>query len=328
MEAGVHNKVNRRSAAAALVGGLVGATGCQKQERRVIAVIPKGTAHIFWQTVQAGAKAAGKEFNVDIEWNGPANETEYGRQIQIVDSFVARRVSGIALAAAERKALVQSVQRAKAANIPVTVFDSGVDSEDYMTFLATNNYEGGVMGARHLAKLIGGKGKVAMIMNAPGSFSTMDRERGFEETLAKEFPEVKLVARQYSQSDRSKALSATENILTANTDLQGIFASSEPSSVGASQALKSRQMAGKVRLVTFDFSDGLIEDLEKGVIDGMVVQDPFRMGFDAVRTLVEKLNGKEQPKRIDLSARLVTKADLSNPDVQKLLHPDLSATSK
>jgi ribose transport system substrate-binding protein len=309
---------------AALLLAFLALASCQKSNKKVIAVVPKATSHLFWLSVQAGALAAGEEFNVQIEWNGAASETEYPRQIQIVDSFISRRVDGIALAPTERKALTGAVDRAAAAGIPLTVFDSGLDSENYMSFLATNNYEGGQMAGRALARLLNGNGKVAMVMHAPGSGSTMDRERGFEDVIKAEFPGIRIVAQQFGQSDRSKAMAATENILTAHPDLDGLFASSEPSSVGASLAIKSRSLGGKVQLVAFDSSDGMVDDLKAGVIAAMVVQDPFRMGHDAVKTIVDKLNGQTPPKRIDLSARVITKADLEKIEVQRLLFPNVN----
>jgi ribose transport system substrate-binding protein len=297
---------------------------CQNSKKKVIGVVPKGTSHIFWQSVQAGAIAAGQELGVDVVWNGPAQETEYGRQIQIVDSMIARRVDGLAVAATDRTALVAPIERATKAGIPVTVFDSGVDSENILTFVATNNYEGGQMAARKLAELVRGQGDVAIVMNAPGSASTMDREKGFEDAMAKEFPNIRIVARQYGMSDRAKARDAAENILSAQPGLVGVFGSAEPSSVGAALAIKARGLTDKVSLVAFDSTEGMVEDLKTGVIDALVVQDPFRMGHETVRTLVDALNGKKIPKRIDLSARVVIAADLEKPDVKALLFPDLS----
>lgn len=305
-----------------LTFAVLGLLSCQRQDRKkVIAVIPKATSHVFWVTVETGAKAAEKQFNVQVDWSGPAQETDFARQVQIVDSMVSRRVDGIALAAGERTALSPPVERAAAAGIPLVVFDSGVDTEQYVSFIATNNYEGGVLGARTLARLINGKGNVGLIQHAPGSNSTMDREKGFEETIAKEFPNIKIVGRQYSMSDRAKGRAATENILTANANLDGIFCSAEPGSVGAALAVKARNLSGKVKLVTFDASEGLVEDLKGGTIDAMVVQDPYRMGFEAVQTLVNKLNGKAVQKRVDLSPQVVTKPDLDRPEVQRLLFP-------
>jgi ribose transport system substrate-binding protein len=316
MAAGVRNNLTVL-ACAALLGG------CAQEQQKTIAVIPKATSHLFWQSVQAGAVAAGRDLNVKVLWNGPAQETEYSRQIQIVDSMIAQRVDGIAVAASDRTALNASLERAKKADIPVTIFDSGVDSPEYMTFVATNNYEAGRMGARKLAELLAGKGKIALLLHAPGSYSTMERERGFEDVLRHEYPNLRIVARQFGLSDRAKSMAAAENMLTAHPDLSGMFASSEPSSVGAALALKGRALSGKVRLVGFDSSEGLIQDMKDGTIDALVVQDPFKIGYEAVRTLVDRLNGHTPPRQIDLSAVVVTTVNVDLPDIKAVLSPEI-----
>jgi ribose transport system substrate-binding protein len=250
-------------------------------------------------------------------------ETDFARQIQIVDSMIARRVDGIVMAACDRKALVASVERATASGIPVTVFDSGLDSTNYMSYVATDNVEAGRLAARTLGRLLGGKGKAAVVMHVPGSVSTTDREKGFEEVMASEFPTIHIVQRLFGMSDRSKSMAAAENILTAHPDLDGFFSSTEPSSTGTALALKARNLSGKVKLVAFDASDSMIEDMRGGTIDAMIVQDPFKMGFEAVKTVHEKLSGRTPAKRLDLRAIAVTKADLDKPDIKQLLSPDL-----
>jgi ribose transport system substrate-binding protein len=301
---------------------------CTTNRRKLIAVVPKATSHLFWVSIHAGAMAAGHDLDVDVLWNGPATETDYSRQIEIVDSMIARHVDGIALAAQDHTALDASLDRAAKEGVPVTVFDSGVDSTNYMTFVATNNYAAGEMAARKLAELLHSKGSIAMVLHVPGSFSTMERERGFEDCMAKEFPQIHILQKQYGMSDRSKAMAAAENILTAHPDLDGIFASTEPSSVGTALALNSRKLAGKIKFVAFDASEGMVEDLKRGTIDALVAQDPFRIGYEAVRTLVDKLHGKTPPKRIDLSARVITKADLDKPEIKALLNPDVKTYLK
>ncbi len=313
--------MNRRCFTTAAGAALL--TACSGQRRRRIAVIPKATAHLFWVSVQAGALAAGKKFNVEILWNGPASETDFNRQIQIIDSMVAQRVEGICIAASERQALIAPVERAVAAGIPVTVFDSGLDSQSYMSFVATDNALAGRLGARRLAEILGGKGQVAVILHAPGSVSTMDREAGFKEAMAKEFPGIRIVAEQYGMSDRAKARAATENILAAHSSIDGIFTSTEPSAAGALLALKGRGLAGKIKLVTNDSSDALVEEMRAGTVDAMIAQDPFGMAFQAVQTIVDKLDGKTPPKRIDLQPRVVTVKDLDDPEVRQMLHPDI-----
>src|SRR5579872_5059622 len=130
--------------------------GCRGERKKIIAVVPKATSHLFWVSIHAGAAAAGNDLGVEVVWNGPATETDYSRQIQIVDSMIARRVDGLALAAQDRTALDASLDRAARQGIPVTVFDSGVDSTNYLTFVATNNYAAGEMAARKLAELLHG----------------------------------------------------------------------------------------------------------------------------------------------------------------------------
>ena len=298
-------------------------SACNQSKKRVIAVIPKATSHVFWVAVEKGAKAAGKEFNVEIEWNGPPAETEFSRQIQIVDSMINRRVDAIALAATERKALVASVERAMKQGIPVTIFDSGLDTENYTSYVATNNFEAGQFGGRALAKLIGGKGEVAMVMHVPGSVSTTDRERGFEDVIKREFPDIKIVAQQFGMSDRAKSRTVAENFLTAHPNLAGLFGSTEPSSTGAALAVKGRGLSGKVKVVAFDASDNLVDDLKGGTIQAMVVQDPYKMGYETVKTLVDKLDGKTPAKRLDLPAKVLFAEDANKPENQRLLSPEL-----
>lgn len=301
---------------------LAGSAACRREKKRIIGVIPKATAHLFFMSIKAGVDDAAKEAGVEYQWNGPGEETDHARQIQIVDAMVTQRVDAIAISATDQTALVAPVRRAIAAGIPVTVFDSGLDVDDYVTFVATDNYEAGQNAARLLAGLVGGKGKVAMLMHKPGGKSTGDREKGFDEIMAKEFPNVKVVARQFGMADRAKSRAAAENILTAHPDLAGMFASAEANSLGAIHAIRSRGMSGKLRLITFDFSDTHVEALKEGTIDIMLVQDPHRIGYEALKSLTDKLSGKTPAKRMDLKVRVIEKKDLDKPEVQALLFPE------
>jgi ribose transport system substrate-binding protein len=203
--------------------------GCGSGERRRIGVIPKAVGDLFFAAVHTGARRAAVAGSVEIVWNGPKEETDHGRQIQIVDAMVTQRVAAIAISATDERALRAPVERAIAAGIPVTVFDSGVEAEGFVTFVATDNYGAGCAAARRLAELVGRKGKVGMVMHKPGGTSTMLREQGFEKTMAAEFPGVVIAARQYGMADRAKARGAAENMLTGNPDIAALFASSEAS---------------------------------------------------------------------------------------------------
>ncbi|MFN0168821.1 MAG: substrate-binding domain-containing protein [Bryobacteraceae bacterium] len=289
---------------------------------KVVGVVPKGANHIFWQTVHAGAIKAGQEFGFRVEWNAPTVEVDSSRQIEIVESMAGRRLAGIVLAPVDRKALVSVVERAAAAGVPVSIFDSGIATDRYISYVATNNLEAGRMAARRMGEILGGKGKVGVIGFMPGSASTMDREDGFQTEIRKHYPGINLVALQFAMADRARAMAATENILTAHPDLAGVFADNESSSVGAVQALKSRNARG-VKLVAFDASDQLLADLRAGWIDSIVVQDPFKMGYESAKAIGLHLRGETPPRQIDSGARLITLRDVDLQDVRLLLFPDI-----
>lgn len=304
------------------IAGAGAATACRRNTQVVIGVVPKGTNHIFWQTVHAGAIKAAREFGFRIEWNAPALEIDSSRQIQIVESMINRRLAGIVLAPVDRRALLGVVERAADLGIPVAIFDSDVDTQRRISYVATDNREAGRMAARRLGQVLGGRGKVGIIGFMPGSASTMEREEGFQEEMRKLYPAVEIVALQFGMADRARAMAATENILTAHPDLAGLFADNESSSSGAVQALKLRGNR-KVKLVAFDASAQLVEDLKAGWIDSLLVQNPFRMGYEATRAVGLKLSGKEPPRRLDSGATLVLPGDVEKPEIRTLLFPDL-----
>lgn len=285
----------------------------------MIAIIPKANADLFFVTVHAGAEEAARKMNVGITWNGPDHEIDYGRQIQIVDVMIARRVDGLAISATDDRALVGPLERVSQAGIPITIFDSSVNIENYVSLVATDNYGAGCIAARSLAERLPGGGMVAMLMQKPGGTSTELRERGFEETLARQFPGLRIVARQFGMGDRARSMAVAENMLTAHQNLAGIFASSEASSIGAIRAIRSRHLTGKVKLITFDVSDIHVEALRDGTSDVMLVQDAFRIGYEAVKSLADKLSGRIPPRRLEIPARVVVRQDLDKPEVKELL---------
>ena len=302
---------------------LLCAAGCARNEKKIVGVVPKGANHIFWQTVHAGAISAGQEYGFEIEWNAPTLEIDSSRQIEIVESMVNRKLAGIVLAPVDKTALVGVVERAAAAGIPVAIFDSAIDTEKKISFVATDNEEGGRMAARRLAEIIGDKGKVAVIGFMPGSASTMEREHGFQDEMRQHHPKINIVAMQFGMANRAKAMAATENVLTAHPDLAGLFADNESSLAGAVQAVKGRN-AKSTKLVGFDISDQFIADMKAGFIDSIVVQNPFKMGYESTKAIGQKLRGETPAAKIDSGATLVKPEDLDKPEIKKLVFPDLS----
>ena len=293
--------------------------GKQTNQRR-IAVIPKGTTHIFWESVRKGAEKAGAEAGVKILWNGPKRETDREEQIQIIEDFIVQKVSGIVLAPLDSKALVPKVEELYNKNIPCVIVDSGIDTDKYVCFAATDNYIGGLIAARRMGKILNGKGKIVVLKYVPGSASTTNRENGFVDTIKKEFPEIDIVDAQYGKDTVETALQVTEDMLTKNAELDGLFACNASTSVGALQGLRSQGRTGKIKMVGFDTEKALIDGLKEGVIDSLVAQNPFKMGYEGVKAVVAVLDGKELPaRRIDTGVTLVTQENLKTPEIQALL---------
>jgi ribose transport system substrate-binding protein len=303
---------------------LFGNIACNRSTQLRIAVVPKGQTHIFWQSVHAGAVMAGNEMGAQILWNGPATELDISKQIGIVDDYINQHVDGIALAPDHGESLVPVVEHAAEQHIPVSIFDSGIKTDKYVSYVSTDNYKGGVMAGERMGVVLPNGGKIAIIATVPGGVSTMEREAGFKDTIAKKFPKIQVVAFQYGMSDRAKSLAVAEDILTANPGIQAMFCSNESGSIGAVQGAKSHNLAGKVKIVGFDSSPTLIEDVQAGNIDSLVVQNPFHMGYMVVKSLVDKIHGQTPEKRIDTGATLVTADNLKDQAVQDLLNPPIA----
>jgi ribose transport system substrate-binding protein len=293
--------------------------------RMTIAVIPKATSHEFWKGVHAGALAAGKELNVDILWQGPAKEDDREEQIKVVDTIRSRGVSGILLAPLDNKALRAPVSNAVRAGMPVVIFDSDLDSHDYLSIVETDNYEGGRMGANHLARLLGGKGPVLLLRMQEGSASTTLREQGFLDAMAA-FPGIKIVSsNQYGGVTVESAFKTSENLLmalrAADGGVTGVFCPNESTTFGMLRALQNTNLAGKIRFVGFDSADRQLQAMRDGQIDALVVQDPFNMAYVGVKTLVRAIKGGTVDKKINTGATVVTRENMDLPDLQRRLHP-------
>jgi ribose transport system substrate-binding protein len=292
-----------------------------------IAVIPKGTTHEFWKSVHAGAVKAADELGVEIIWKGPLKEDDLKAQIDVVQSFVAQGVNGIVLAPLSDKGLVSAVQQAKASKISVVIFDSDLQGQEHASFVATDNFAAGVIAGDEMARLLGGKGNVVVLRYQEGSASTTNRENGFLDAIKKN-PGIKVVSdNQYGGATTESAHTTSENMLAANKastgGIDGIFCPNESTTFGMLLALQKEGLAGKLKLVGFDSSAKLLEGLRQGYIHGLVVQNPMKMGYLAVKTMTQHLKGEKVEARIDTGASLVTKQNLDDPAIKELLAPDL-----
>lgn len=324
--------------AAAVAGTLACSTGGAPNKapnasaRPAVAVIPKGTTHEFWKAVHAGAIRAGNEAGVEIFWQGPMREDDREEQIKVMDNMRERRVAGIVLAPLDDRALRMPVSDTVRAGIPVVIFDSDLASEDYVSFVATDNYQGGRIAGEHMAAILKDKGNVMMLRYREGSASTTKREEGFLDAIAGH-PGIKAVStNQYGGATTESAYRASENLLAAfratEGRVDGIFCPNESSTFGMLRALQNAKLAGKIRFIGFDSSEKLVQALSGGEIDGLILQNPVNIGYLGVKTLVRHLRGEKVERRIDTGATLITRENMSQPDKRELLHPDLSVLGK
>jgi ribose transport system substrate-binding protein len=314
-------------------------TGCSRADRQTssssssavtIAVIPKGTTHEFWQSIHAGANKAGRELGVEVIWRGPLREDDRNAQISEVEGFISRGVSGIVLAPLDETALVGPVSDAMRRKIPVVIFDSGLKGDEYVSFVATDNVEGGRMAGERIAKSLGGKGRVVLLRYAEGHDSTGKREQGFLEAMAGH-PGIEIVSsNQYAGADVESAYKKAESLLSSykkpdgSLGIDGMFCPNESSTFGAMRVLQENGWAGKLKFVGFDASPNLVKGLRDGALDGLILQDPVQMGYLAVKTIVAHLKGGQVERRIDTGVHLATRDTMDQPEMKALLTPDLS----
>ena len=310
------------------------AVGCNRSKtngkKLTIAVIPKGTSHEFWKSIHAGAIKAQRELStngaeVEIIWKGPLREDDRDQQIQVVEGFTSQGVNGIVLAPLDNRALARPVEEAKSAGVPTVIIDSALESNSIVSFVATDNRKGGMLGADRLGELLGGKGKVILLRYAEGSASTEEREAGFLDEMKQKYPNIELIStNEYAGATRDKAKAASENLLNRfGDDVQGIFCPNESTTAGMLSALQDAGKAGKVMFVGFDATQMFVDAMKAKQLHGIVVQNPFNMGYLGVRTIVESLQGKSVEKRVDTGVTMITPDNLEAADAQALLHPPL-----
>jgi ribose transport system substrate-binding protein len=312
-----------------VVAGCAGGSGTGST-KLTLAMIPKGTSHVFWTMVHGGGEKAAQELGVEVVWRGPLREDDRESQVTEVENAVARGVAGIALAPLDESALVGPVSTAMKQKIPVVIFDSGLKGDDYVSFVATDNDAGGRLAGEYIAKALNGKGRVLLLRYAEGHDSTTRREEGFL-TAIRANPGLEIAgSNQYAGADVEGAYKRGEAILTSLKNPQGgltidaIFTPNESSTFALLRVLQDNGWAGKVKFVGFDASDNLIKGMRDGQIDGLVVQDPVRMGYLAITTLVSHIKGQNVERRIDTGAKLVTRDMMDAPEIKELLKPDLS----
>jgi ribose transport system substrate-binding protein len=293
-----------------------------------LAVIPKSTGGEFWETVEAGANDAASELGVTIKWEGTLTETEIAEQKKIIENMINMGVDGIALAPLNAKAMQKDVENAAAAGIPVVIFDSAVDGTAQTSFVATDNLAGGGLGGKHVAEHVKDKGKKVVVLRfIQGTASTEQRAQGFLDEAKKAGLEV--VADAYIEDGTvAGAKKTATNVLEGFVDngklaVDGIFACNLTATLGMAAALDDLRKSGvtsEAVFVGFDSSPRLVEELQAGNVDALVVQSPKKMGRLAVETLVKHLRKQPVEPFIDTGVQVVTAERLKNePEIRELV---------
>lgn len=290
-----------------------------------IPIIVKDTTSFYWQIVLAGARQAGKDLGVNVPELGAQSESDINGQITILENAVAGKPAAVVISPTEFKALGAPIDQA-AKSVPIIGIDSAADSKAFTSFLTTDNVQGGRVAADGLAAAIKAKtgkiaGNVALITALPGVGSLDQRAKGFKEELAAKYPDLKLTADKVADGQATTGLNITTDLLTADPNLVGIFASNLIMAQGAGQAIAENKVADKVALVGFDNDDKLVGFLKDGTIAALVVQDPYRMGYDGIKTALAASKGEKVEPNVDTGANLVTKANMNDPKIAALLNP-------
>lgn len=290
-----------------------------------IAVIPMGTTHEFWKAVHAGALAAGRELGADIVWKGPLKEDDRNEQMQVYETLAGAGVDGLVLSPIDDRAMLRPVAEARRAGLPTVVFNTALAGGEHIAYIATDNRRGGVLAARAVGKLTGGRGRLILVRVTEGVEGTRLREEGFLETLRAEFPGVVVLSEnRYGGTTTETAYQTMENLLSRFPEIEAVFTPNESTTFGCLRALQDHGLAGRIVHIGFDSSAKLVEALGKGELQGLVLQDPVAMGYESVRTVLAHLRGQPYAKDVATSVVLATPENMNEPAVRRLLRPDLA----
>jgi ribose transport system substrate-binding protein len=289
-----------------------------------LAVVPKAVGFDYWEKVRSGAQCAtNKNKDVNMEWNGVTQETDVSGQISLLQNFITQNVNGLVYAATDGKALAQINQQAVNQKVTTVNMDAGTTPQPpEVPLIATDNYKAASQVPDKMAEAMGPQGgPIAFIPFQPGSLNSDQRQAGFLDGL-KHHPELKLEASASSNSSYDTAISVSQDMLTAHPDLKAIFASNEPSALGAAEAVRHAGKQGKVMIFGWDFAPDEIKDLQQGLLNGVVAQNPFKEGYDGVQAAVTKIRGKGQPQSEDTGSLWITQQNLNDPQIKTLIASD------
>jgi ribose transport system substrate-binding protein len=289
------------------------------QDKMYIPLISKGFQHQFWQAVKAGADKAGAEFGVEVTFEGPDTEAQVDKQMDMLAAALAKKPAAIGFAALDSQAAIPLLKQAQAAGIPVIAFDSGVDSDIPAATASTDNLAAAALAADKMAELIGGSGKVALVVHDQTSRTGIDRRDGFVNEVKAKYPEIEIVDIQYGGGDQLQSTEITKAILTAHPDLKGIFGANEGSALGVVNAIKE---TGRKEVVVIGYDSGAAQKaaIMDGTMAGAITQNPVGIGYETVKAAVAAAKGETVPKNIDTGFFWYDKTNITDPEIAAVLY--------
>lgn len=306
------------SAVAALaIAGPASMAGAQDQP--LVALVSKGFQHQFWQAVKSGADQAGQELGARVTFEGPDNETQVDRQLDILSAALANRPAAIGFAALDSQAAIPLLRQAQEANIPVIAFDSGVESDIPVATAATNNIAAAALAADKMAELIGSAGKVAVVAHDQTSRTGVDRRDGFVNRIAEAYPDIEVVTVEYGGGDHLKSTEITKALLAANPDLKGIFGTNEGSAIGVVNGVRELGTQG-VTIVGYDSGKAQTDAIREGLMAGAITQNPVGIGYETVKAAIAASKGETVPASIDTGFYWYDRTNIDSPEIAAVLY--------
>lgn len=291
-----------------------------EKDETYVAIISKGFQHQFWQAVKEGSELAAEEFSVKITFEGPENESQVDKQMEMFRSALDRNPDAVGFAALDTQAALPLLEETVERDIPVIAFDSGVDSEIPATTASTDNYEAATLAANKMAELIDESGKVALIVHDQTSLTGVQRRDGFKETIESDYPDIEIVDIQYGGGDHLESTDLSKAIMQAHPDLAGIYGANEGSAVGVINAVREMGKEGEIVVIGFDSGKQQIDAIKSGVMAGAITQNPVGIGYETVKAAVEALEGKELPDVIDTGFFWYDADNIDEDEIQKAIY--------
>jgi ribose transport system substrate-binding protein len=300
-------------------GGGNGGGGGANGDKPYIAIVSKGFQHQFWQAVKKGAESEAAKLGATITFDGPPTEADVEAQITMLTNALAKKPDALGFAALDSKAAEPLLKQAQSEKIPVVAFDSGVDSDIPVTTASTDNKAAAAEAAKHMAELLGGKGKVAMVVHDQTSRSGIDRRDGFMEWMKANAPGITLLEPQYGGGDQAKSADITKSIIQANSDIAGIYGSNEGSAIGVVKGVEESGKKG-ITVIGFDSGKAQIDAINNGTMAGAITQNPVGIGEQLVAAAMKAIKGESQPKTIDTGYYWYDKTNITDPKIAAVLY--------